>query len=205
MECNATKSVPPSPQLDQKRPYGGLPPAPQRSATRTYENAAFVDHFVDWVSITDSRQQCLQSTHQSPTRIHRSSTASRSASSAGSDESVSRLALVAESRIVLRINESRSNGKSAAASTILAAATAIHQLVRLRTEDDARWNGWKWSRESTASSSLFESWEVEYAHAGGTAVVAEVYESSRCECGDGSIGYSSVGTSPFLFRCVLTR
>ena len=39
----SSKSVPPSPQLDQKRPYGGLPPAPQRSATRTYENAAFVD------------------------------------------------------------------------------------------------------------------------------------------------------------------
>ena len=41
----ASKSVPPSPQLDQKRPYGGLPPAPQRSATRTYENAAYVEFF----------------------------------------------------------------------------------------------------------------------------------------------------------------
>ena len=28
------------PVVDQKRPYGGLPPAPQRSATRTYQDAA---------------------------------------------------------------------------------------------------------------------------------------------------------------------
>lgn len=60
--------LPASPQPDPKRPYGGLPPAPQRSTTRTYQDAkAYNQHLTQQQGYTAQAQQAAQRAAQVPT------------------------------------------------------------------------------------------------------------------------------------------
>lgn len=60
------KVVPPSPQPEAKR-YGGLPPAPQRNAPRTYDAKAYNQHLNQQQGYTVQAQQAAQRAAQVPT------------------------------------------------------------------------------------------------------------------------------------------
>lgn len=60
--------APPSPQAPDQKRYGGLPPAPQRSATRTYQDAkAYNQHLTLQQGYTAQAQQAAQRASQVPT------------------------------------------------------------------------------------------------------------------------------------------
>lgn len=70
LKNGSSKSVPASPLPDQGRTYGS---APQRLATRTYENVPYVDHIFPLMLADHLFRQCLQSTKQYTTNVQCSS------------------------------------------------------------------------------------------------------------------------------------
>ena len=65
---SSTSAIPKSPAIKQDRPYGGLPPAPQRSSTRTYADAkAYNTHLNQQQQYNAQAQQAAQRAAQIPT------------------------------------------------------------------------------------------------------------------------------------------